>query len=255
VLLLLGFLLGLPVTAGSARAQQPTVATPTSDRSLEVTARVGPLWHPRVSQLGVPWGSPLYLRVFKQESLLEAWILDPATTTWHLLHTWPICAWSGTLGPKLAEGDRQSPEGFYAIPPPRMNPNSRWHLAMNVGFPNDYDRRLGRTGSWIMIHGVCGSSGCYAMTDRGVEGIWVLVEAALQHGQPWVPVHIFPFRMTPENLHDQALHPWFPFWANLAEGWRFFDETGQVPEVDVGPDGRYRFRAPSVDGVPRRRRP
>ena len=80
--------------------------------------------------------------------------------------TYPICLWSGRLGPKLREGDRQAPEGFYTVSAEQLNPNSRWHRSFSLGFPNAFDQAHGRTGSFIMVHGGCPSIGCYAMTDR-----------------------------------------------------------------------------------------
>ncbi len=184
-------------------------------------------------------GDPVFIRVFKQSSELEVW-MQRHDGTWLLVRTWPICAWSGELGPKLREGDLQTPEGFYYITPGRMNPNSQWHLAMNIGYPNAYDREHGRTGSFIMIHGVCGSSGCLAMTNEGIEPIYTLVEAALNAGQNIVRVHIFPFRMSDEVLASASGSRWESFWLNLHQGYRFFEEHGAPPNVEVV-DGRYEF--------------
>lgn len=211
--------------------------TPTSERSVEVTARVAPeLGRAIEAEHGVALGSEAYLRAFKDERVLEAWLRGPQG--WVLVRSWPICALSGTLGPKLAEGDLQVPEGFYSIVPGRLNPRSSYHLSMNVGYPNAYDRAHGRTGSYIMIHGVCGSSGCLAMTDPIVEEVWVLVEAALQRGQREVPVHLFPFRMTPERLAAESEHPWFAFWEELEPAYTLFETEGVPPRARVR-DARY----------------
>jgi murein L,D-transpeptidase YafK len=212
----------------------------TSERSLEVTERVAPLMRARVEAMGHAWGDPVFFRIIKEEDALEVWV---GGERWDLLGTWPICAWAGELGPKLAEGDMQSPEGFYTVPPGRMNPNSQWHLGMDIGYPNAYDRHHERTGSYIVIHGVCGSSGCFAMTNPLVEELWVLAEAALNAGQRYVRVHVFPFRMTDERLQREAASPWFEFWANLNEGWRWFETHGEPPNVEVQ-GGRYVFDAP-----------
>src|SRR4029077_19813413 len=83
--------------------------------------------------------SPILVRIFKEESELEVWKED-RTGRFAQLRTYPICRWSGELGPKVREGDRQAPEGFYTITPSLMNPNSQWYLAINTGFPNAYDR-------------------------------------------------------------------------------------------------------------------
>ena len=79
-------------------------------------------------------GSPILVRIFKEESELEVWKQE-TTGRFALLKTYPICRWSGELGPKIKEGDRQAPEGFYTITPGQMNPNSNYYLAFNIGYP------------------------------------------------------------------------------------------------------------------------
>jgi hypothetical protein len=102
--------------------------------------------------------------------------------TWRYVTSWPILGASGQIGPKLRQGDRQVPEGIY--PAESLNPNSRFHLALRVGYPNQLDRRLaareGRTdlGGDIMIHGSDASVGCLAMGDRAAEDIFVLAALA-----------------------------------------------------------------------------
>ena len=152
----------------------------------------------RLKAKGVALGAPVFLRVFKLESELEIWMEKDGR--YRLFATYPICLWSGRLGPKLAEGDRQAPEGFYAVTKDELNPNSRWHRSFSLGFPNAFDRALGRTGSFIMVHGGCQSIGCFAMTNDVVDEIWRLVTAALDAGQPAFDVQVFPFRMTDRIL-------------------------------------------------------
>jgi murein L,D-transpeptidase YafK len=115
----------------------------------------------------------ILIRIFKEESELEVWKEDK-TGRFAILRTYPICRWSGDLGPKIKAGDRQAPEGFYTISPGLMNPNSNYYLAINTGFPNAYDRANDRTGSFLMIHGDCASAGCYAMTDEQIAEIYAL---------------------------------------------------------------------------------
>ena len=189
----------------------------------------------------VPKGAPIFLRIFKEESELEVWF--QRGDRFEFAKTYPICSWSGTLGPKLAEGDGQSPEGFYFVPPKMMNPNSDYHLAFNIGFPNAYDRAHGRTGSFLMVHGSCVSIGCYAMTDAGIEEIYEVAEAAHGGGQTYFRVHIFPFRMTPENMKRHQDDPWRPFWENLQEGYDHF-ETKRVPPNVTVVNKRYQFADP-----------
>jgi murein L,D-transpeptidase YafK len=187
---------------------------------------------------GFQLGQPVLLRIFKQESELEIWL--KREETFELFKTYPICRWSGQLGPKLMEGDGQSPEGFYEITLKQLNPNSQYHLAMNIGFPNAFDVSQSRTGSALMIHGSCVSIGCYAMTDAGIEDIYTLVEKALAANQKSISVHIFPFRMTKENLTAQASSPWISYWKNLAEGDILFQNTKRQASVSAC-RGRYYF--------------
>jgi len=140
-----------------------------------------------------------------------------ADGTFQLSKTYEMCTWSGTLGPKLKEGDGQSPEGFYFIKPSSLNPKSSYHLSFNLGFPNAYDRTHNRTGSFLMVHGDCVSIGCYAMTDDGIEEIYKDVEAAFAGGQVFIRVHIFPFAMTDENLAKQSENPNHGFWTRPAQ--------------------------------------
>ena len=185
-------------------------------------------------------GEPVFIRIFKEESELEMWV-EGKEGAYRLLAAWPVCKWSGTLGPKLREGDRQSPEGFYSVTPSRMNPESNYHLAFDIGYPNEYDRSYGRTGSAIMVHGICASLGCFAMTNEGIEEIWRPAEAALEGGQPFFQVHIFPFRMTDENMERHKESEWIGFWKNLHEGYDRFERDRRPPEVSVE-EGRYVFR-------------
>ena len=117
--------------------------------------------------------SPILARIFKEEAEMEVWKKN-RDGEYALLKTYPICKWSGDLGPKKKVGDRQAPEGFYTITPGQMNPNSNYYLAFNTGFPNAYDRAWGYTGSDLMVHGDCSSRGCYAMTDEQIQEIYAL---------------------------------------------------------------------------------
>jgi len=176
-------------------------------------------------------GDPLFIRIFKEESLLEVWIRSG--TEYQYLKNYFICAYSGDLGPKLEEGDRQSPEGFYKVKIHQLNPNSKFHLSFNLGYPNKYDRANERTGSFLMVHGNCVSDGCYAMTDDKIEEIYALVEGALQKGQKYVQVHAYPFRMTEENMALNSESEWYDFWVNLKEGYDYFEAEKLPPLVKV----------------------
>ncbi len=101
---------------------------------------------------GLEPGMPVFIRIFKQSSELEVWLQDGSE--WQHFRTIRICSYSGKLGPKLKEGDRQAPEGFYTVSRAQMNPNSRHHLAFNLGFPNRYIGRFGHGsshGAWRLF--------------------------------------------------------------------------------------------------------
>ncbi|PLX38630.1 MAG: hypothetical protein C0606_10640 [Hyphomicrobiales bacterium] len=191
-----------------------------------------------LAERGLALGAPVHLRLFKSEGLLEVWMERDGR--YELLRDYPICRWSGTLGPKLKEGDGQSPEGFYRVSERQLNPNSAYHLAFNVGFPNAYDKAHGHTGSYLMVHGSCVSIGCYAMTDAGIDDIYALVAAALRNGQNAVGVDIFPFRMSDEALSEHSEDEWIGFWRNLKEGHDRFEAERRPLYVAVC-EGRYVF--------------
>ena len=184
-----------------------------------------------LEQKKMPKTSPIVLRLFKEESELEVWKQDTAGR-FQILKTYPICRWSGDLGPKFYEGDRQAPEGFYTITPEQMNPNSSYHLAINLGYPNAFDRAHKRSGSFLMIHGDCLSIGCYAMTDEQISEIYALARDALS-GRPQFQVQAYPFRLTPQNLARHRNSPNMPFWKMLKVGNDHFETTGREPKVDV----------------------
>jgi len=191
-----------------------------------------------MKKVGVEAGDRVYVRIFKKEKVLELWM--ESRGVYHRVYTYPICAYSGKLGPKLKEGDKQSPEGFYSVPYNKLNPNSHFHLSFNLGYPNEYDRAHGRTGSYLMVHGKCASVGCYAMTDSKIEEIYGLVESALQQGQSRVDVHVFPFRMSNYNISKYKNSKWYGFWQNLKEGYDIFQKSHLPPQVAVE-NGKYVF--------------
>jgi murein L,D-transpeptidase YafK len=186
-------------------------------------------------------GSPILARLFKEESELEVW-KQTEDGQYALLKTYPICRWSGDLGPKIKEGDRQAPEGFYTIAPGQMNPRSNYYLAFNTGFPNTFDRAWGRTGSELMVHGDCSSRGCYAMTDEQIQEIYALARESFFAGQKDFQFEAFPFRMTAMNMARHRNNPNFAFWKELKEGYDNFEATRQEPKVAVC-EKRYVFDA------------
>jgi murein L,D-transpeptidase YafK len=189
--------------------------------------------------------SPILLRIFKEEAELEVWKQDDSGR-FALLRAYPICRWSGELGPKIKTGDRQAPEGFYSITPGLMNPNSDNYLAINTGFPNAYDRANGRTGSFLMIHGGCSSSGCYAMTDEQIAEIYALARESFSGGQRSFQIQAYPFRMTPLNMARHRNSPHMAFWKMLKQGHDHFEITRLEPKVDAC-ERRYIFDAESKE--------
>ena len=200
----------------------------------------------RLAAQGVGLGAPVFLRIFKLESEIELWVVKEG----RFVHfaTYPICLWSGRLGPKLKEGDRQAPEGFYTVAAEQLNPNSRMHLSFSLGFPNVFDQAHGRSGSSLMVHGGCASIGCYAVTDPIIDEIWAFVTAALDKGESRIPVHAFPFRMTESNVRARRGYTSEAFWADLKQGYDLFEQSRIPPVVSVC-NGRYVFAPGSLQTV------
>ena len=218
------------------------VTVPSSTRSKEVVARVEPTLKTVLTKQGVSIGAPVFLRIFKEPATLEVWVQK--NEAFLLFRTYPIRAFSGKLGPKLKEGDGQAPEGCYAVKPVQMNPNSRFHLSFDLGYPNTFDRALGRTGSALMVHGSFVSIGCYAMGDENIEEIWTLCYRALEHGQPFFRVHCFPFPLTQANQDAHKKNPWSAFWSDLKPVYEHFENKRVPPDVTVC-DGHYTIKEPT----------
>jgi murein L,D-transpeptidase YafK len=192
-----------------------------------------------MSTKGMSKDDPILIRAYKKESELEVWKRG-SNGKYALLKTYPICRWSGQLGPKTREGDRQVPEGFYTVTPAQMNPNSAYYLSFDTGYPNAFDRSFGRNGGDIMVHGACSSRGCFAMTDQNIAEIYAIAREALSAGQRGFQFQSYPFRMTAENLAKHRLDPNIGFWKNLKEGSDTFEVTKDELRVAVG-RGRYEF--------------
>jgi murein L,D-transpeptidase YafK len=186
---------------------------------------------------GMQLGSSVFLRVFKLPKQLEVW-LEQDNKRFELFKIYPICTYSGRLGPKLREGDQQSPEGFYKVSWQQLNPASKYHLSFDIGYPNIVDQSNQRTGSAIMVHGRCISQGCFAMGNLQIEEIYLLAYQAFLHGQKDFSIHIFPFRMTKKNLAAHNHSRWTKFWKNLKQGYDFFEREHKVPFI-VAEDGKY----------------
>lgn len=216
---------GIAVALGACNADR----TVSSNRHLQpIPAQTVAL----MERKGMSPSDPIMMRIFKKEAELEIW-KQGADGRYALLDTYPICRWSGQLGPKKREGDRQAPEGFYTVTPDLMNPNSAYYLSFNLGYPNRFDREHGRTGQHLMVHGSCTSAGCFAMTDESVAEIYAIAREAFAGGQRGFQVQSFPFRMTPENLAQKRYDENIAFWRNLKEGHDHFEVTQRPPRVEV----------------------
>lgn len=205
---------------------------PTSQTAQKAIASVQESLKTELKAKGLVYGAPIFIRIFKKSSILEVW-LKTKNGTFKKFKDYEICTFSGKLGPKLKRGDYQSPEGFYFVRPSQLNPYSNYRLAINLGYPNAYDRFHQRTGDGIMIHGNCVSAGCFAMTDPIIDEIYTLVVAAFKKGQPFVRVHVFPFHLSKENLAKYKSHPWHSFWQNLKEGYDHFEKYQKPPNAKV----------------------
>lgn len=178
----------------------------------------------RMASLGLEAKSPIYIRVFKQENLLEIW-KESAEGYYRPIAFYDICKQSGQLGQKRREGDRQVPEGFYTLSKEQLHPKSNYHLAFNIGYPNLRDRNNNYTGSLIMVHGNCLSVGCLAMGDDKIEEIYAFVREAFDGGAKTIPIHIFPFKMKDDKMAEFANHTEMPFWQQLKPAYDLFQSN------------------------------
>ncbi len=234
--------LGIPNTAmaNPSKLSRADYANGTK-RAADAAQRVKPRLAAEMRGKGIAIGNPVYLRLFKESREMEMWVQHSHTKKFVLFKTYKVAAMSGRLGPKQKEGDMQAPEGFYYVNRGRMNPQSRFHLAFNMGYPNTYDKAYGRTGSALMVHGNRVSVGCFAMTDYYVEEIYTICDAALKKNQPFFRVHSFPFRMTEQRMARSKNSQWYGFWQNLKQGYDAFEKTRVPPNVNVS-SKTYRFK-------------
>lgn len=217
------------------------------DLALKAERELPPKMIQKMKTKGMTKNAPIMIRLIKDEHVVEVW-KQKSSGRYEMLQNYNICAWSGTLGPKIKEGDRQAPEGYYAIHPSQMNPASQYYLSINTGFPNAYDRAFGRTGADLMIHGACSSSGCYSMTDESVQQIFAFARDAFEGGQKEIMLEALPFRMTPEKMALYSKHKDFAFWQMLKEGYDYFELTKTPPKVDFC-EKKYVFNRLAPEGT------
>lgn len=223
-------------------AEEPaSCSVPRSEISRAAYQRLAPQLENEMREKNLKMGQPIFVRIFKEENELELWVKK--NLRYELFKTYSICKYSGGLGPKLKEGDQQSPEGFYDVTVTALNPWSNFHLSFNLGYPNEYDKLHKRTGGALMVHGKCASVGCFAMNDLRIEEIYTVLDAAMSNGQDHFAVHIFPFRMSWKNLAQHKGSPWIPFWENMKQGYDFF-QGHRVPPVISVVEKNYAFQSP-----------
>jgi len=237
---------GLAVCVSVSGCQDPIgAALPTTGKAhIELPVKL----QNQMKQLNMAKNSAIMVRIFKEENTLEVW-KQRRDGRYALISSYEICTWSGKLGPKFIEGDRQAPEGFYTVRPAQMNPNSQYYLAFNIGYPNEYDRVNGRTGKHLMVHGACSSAGCYSMSDENIAEIYAFARDAFKGGQQAFQIQAFPFRMTAANMARYTQDPNYPFWQMLKRGYDLFEMTHQPPRVDVC-EKKYVFNQTGVGDAP-----
>lgn len=204
---------------------------PSSARANKVLQKMDAPLKAELQAKNFSYGSEVFIRIFKTPGVLELWLKKD--NEFSLFKRYSICNYSGNFGPKLKEGDYQAPEGFYTVQPKSLNPNSRFHLSFNLGYPNLFDQQNGRTGSALMVHGKCVSIGCYAMGDKNIEEIYSLMVMAFKKGQKNIQVNIFPFELEGANLDQFKRHKWYEFWKDLQPGYEYFNKHKKPPKVSV----------------------
>lgn len=186
----------------------------------------------------------LYFRIFKLEKEFEVWVKNKKDDKYTLLKNISICASSGDLGPKRKQGDYQVPEGFYEIA--TFNPNSSYHLAMKINYPNQSDK-LKKTaadaGGDIMIHGNCVTIGCIPLQNDPVEEVYVLATEAKNKNNA-INIAIYPCRFNEKNkqlLTKNYSEEKNKFWETLKKPYSYFDKNNTLPKITISKTGDYIF--------------
>ncbi|HEY9046719.1 MAG TPA: L,D-transpeptidase family protein [Ohtaekwangia sp.] len=192
-------------------------------------------------------GFHLFIRAFKKEQKLEAWVCEKGKDEYTLLAIYNFCSSSGVLGPKRKEGDLQIPEGIYQIN--HFNPQSNFHLSLGINYPNASDKILSdqrHPGGAIYIHGNCVTVGCIPITDDKIKELYILAVEARNNGQTSIPVHIFPSALDPTSFSTlQTEYKNTPalltFWKGLEPIYTDFEKTKKLRAVHVNKKGEYHF--------------
>lgn len=186
----------------------------------------------------------MYIRAFKFEEDLEIWAKNRDSSEYKLIQTYKFCSNVGSLGPKRRQGDLQIPEGFYSMS--KFNPNSNYHLSLKVNYPNKADSIKGFSsdlGGMIFIHGGCNTIGCIPITNDKIKEVYVMAYLARSSGQKEIPIHIYPLRLSFENIALlQAANPsteLMHFWKALGQGYHYFESRRQIPPIRISERGDY----------------
>ena len=218
----------------------------TQQKAARVKSAYSEKWEDLKSDLkkkGIKENFELFMRVFKEDKVVEVWLKSKEEKEFRLFKTYAICASSGELGPKRKKGDGQVPEGFYSIAV--FNPYSSYHLSIGINYPNASDKIIGtgNLGGDIMIHGSCVTIGCMPLTDTYIKEVYVLCVEAKNNGQQTIPVHIFPTKMDEKGMTFllETNPKQLDFWKNLQTGYNYFEQKKQLPKVTIDKKGKYLF--------------
>lgn len=218
----------------------------TQQKTARVKSAYSEKWANLKSELqkkGIKENFELFMRVFKEDKIVEVWLKSSGEKEFKLFKTYAICASSGELGPKRKQGDGQVPEGFYTVAV--FNPYSSYHLSMGINYPNASDKIIGtgNLGGDIMIHGSCVTIGCMPLTDNYIKEVYVLCVEARNNGQKAIPVHIFPTKMDEKGMIflSETNPKQLDFWKNLQPGYNYFEQKKQLPKITVDKKGKYVF--------------
>jgi murein L,D-transpeptidase YafK len=195
-----------------------------------------------------PYNINIIIVAYKREGILELYAKQKTVSTYKRIKSYNICSRSGQLGPKRKSGDGQVPEGFYNID--RFNPNSTYFLSLGLNYPNQSDKIKSTAkdlGGDIFIHGYCVTIGCLPMTNDKIKEIYLYSVYAKNNGQNNIPVYIFPFKMTDENMqvHMRKFQNYpelLTFWQNLATGYKIFHKQNTALNISVDKKGDYIFK-------------
>ncbi len=243
----LPFLVAVVFFASTSLIAQNTSGPRFSVKNTEVVGKLEDSLKRQFEKQKLAWPpQAIYLRSFKYDRQLEVWVKSTAKEGYKLFKTYKVCQQSGSTGPKRVEGDYQVPEGFYYIN--EFNPNSNYHLALGLNYPNASDRILAdanRPGSAIYIHGNCVSTGCIPITDAPIEELYFLANNVRNQGQEFIPVHVFPVKYnvkSSKDFLDVAMKDNVglqQFNKNIKEVFDYFEYKKELPIIMVNKKGEY----------------